>query len=135
MRSVSLVLSLALVMSGCSDTLSPLALAGRWSELFMAGGFNLNMTLVPIGKNLTGNGDFCVELGGCGTVKVIGAVSGDAVHIDISYQCLAGCLSNQGFTQRFDGHLVSGNRLVGSVIGEVAGQRTQGPDSVTYQRS
>jgi len=133
MRSVSLVLSLALVMSGCSDTLSPLALAGRWSELFMAGGFNLNMTLVPIGKNLTGNGDFCVELGGCGTVKVTGAVSGDAVHVDISYQSLNALMD--GFTQRFDGHLVSGNRLVGSVIGEVAGQRTQGPDSVTYQRS
>jgi hypothetical protein len=50
MRSVWLVVSLALMTIGCSDTLSPLALAGRWSQIFMAGGFTLNMTLVPTGK-------------------------------------------------------------------------------------
>jgi hypothetical protein len=58
---------------------------------------------------------------------VTGAVSGDLVHLDIAY--------DRGFIQRFDGRLISRNTLVGSVIGEVAGKRTQGPDGVTYQRS
>ena len=126
MRSVSLVLSLALVMSGCSDTLSPSALAGTWSQVVTTSAFGVVITLTPNGKNLAGTGTSCVDLGGCEAITVTGSVSGDAVHLDLAY--------GGGYTQRFDGHFASHDLLEGSVIGERAGQPPQLMYPVRYQR-
>lgn len=85
MRSVKSVLLLALVVAGCSDTVGPGNIVGKWDQDFTVPGNSLEMDLTLAGSVVSGSGDWCAEAGPCGIVTVTGTVNGNAVQLDLTF--------------------------------------------------
>ena len=114
MRSVKSVLLLALVVGGCSDTIGPGSIVGKWDQAFSIPGSFLEMDLTLTGSMISGGGNWCGEAGPCGIAIVTGTVDGDAVQLDLTYTPqlpTPGPMS----TQHFAGRLTSPNSLQGSL--------------------
>jgi hypothetical protein len=114
MRSVKSVLLLALFAIGCSDTVGPRNIVGKWDQDFSFPGSFLEMDLTLNGSMISGSGNWCGEAGPCGILTVSGTVNGDAVQLDLTYTPqlpMPGPMS----TQHFDGRLTSPNSLRGSI--------------------
>ena len=114
MRSVKSVLLLALVVGGCSDTVGPGSIVGKWDQDFSVPGSFLEMDLTLTGSAIAGAGNWCGEAGPCGIVAVAGTVNGDAVQLDLTFTPqlpIPGPMS----TQHFDGRLTPRSSLQGSL--------------------
>lgn len=112
MRSVKSVLLLALFSIGCSDTVGPGNIVGKWDQDFSFPGSFLEMDLTLTGSMISGSGNWCGEAGPCGILTVSGTVNGDAVQLDLTYTPqlpIPGPMS----TQHFSGRLASRNSLKG----------------------
>jgi hypothetical protein len=123
MRSVKSVLLLALVVGGCSsDAVSPVLIAGKWTQDFTIPGNFLEMTLTPAGSMISGTGDWCGEAGPCGILAVTGTTTGLEVHIDLVFTATSPNGTFPSFEDHFDGRLISPSSLQGTITAVVPGQ-------------
>jgi hypothetical protein len=114
MRSVVSVLLVVLVAGGCSDSVGPGSIAGKWAQDFSFPGSSFEMDLVSTGSTISGNGNWCGEAGPCGIVTVNGTITGIDVHLNFA--------STAQFPQvgpvvnsHFDGRLTSLRNLKGAI--------------------
>jgi hypothetical protein len=70
------------------------------------------MTLVADGSSISGTGTVLVEAGGGGTATIEGAVVGDVVNLNITYQ-IEHPGGTRTLTEHFTGHLLL-DELVGT---------------------
>jgi hypothetical protein len=115
MRSVVSVFLVVLVAGGCSDSVGPGSIAGKWAEDFSYPGSSFEMDLVSTGSTISGNGSWCGEAGPCGIVTVSGTITGIDVHLNFA--------STAQFPQvgpvvnsHFDGRLTSLTNLRGAIV-------------------
>ncbi|MGH7651176.1 MAG: hypothetical protein ACREMS_04975 [Gemmatimonadaceae bacterium] len=125
MRSAMLVMLLVAVAAGCSsDTLGPKQIDGIWLEDIFTPGSSLDMNLVSSGSTISGDGTWCGEALGCGTVAVTGTVNGNAVHLDLT---LTEQTPQTGPTvvEHFDGTVTLVNTLDGTLSNDPPGISSQ----------
>jgi hypothetical protein len=120
-KSVLVIAVVTLVGLGCSGSLEPGWIAGKWAEDFAVPAGWVEMTLRTSGNNVTGSGSGCGEAGTCGTFTVTGTVDGATVHLDI------------GSTEHFDGELQPSGALLGSATFNIVG-RPPVVESQSYHR-
>jgi hypothetical protein len=134
MRSVMLVrlVALVLIANGCSDSIGPGIIRGKWAQDIGFPGSSFEMDLTTIGSTISGTGDWCGEAGPCGIVTVAGTVDGSSVHLDLS---LTAQFPNVGATsvQHFDGRVSLSQSLIGSITIDVPG-RPPFVEQVSYHR-
>ncbi|HEX9128406.1 MAG TPA: hypothetical protein VF850_04520 [Gemmatimonadaceae bacterium] len=109
-KSVLVIAVMTLVGVGCSGSLEPGWIAGKWAEDFAVTAGRVEMTLRPSGNSVTGSGSACGEAGTCGTFTVTGAIDGAAVHLDM------------GSTEHFDGILQPSGALQGPATFNIPGR-------------
>jgi hypothetical protein len=114
-------LLLGVVALGCgADTTSPARLDGVWLEDFTVPGSFLTLNLTSTGSSISGDGSWCGEALGCGTVAIAGSTNGNAVHLDLT-------LTQQtpqvgpGTVEHFDGRLTLVNSLDGTLSSDPPG--------------
>ncbi|HZE08992.1 MAG TPA: hypothetical protein VE110_09590 [Gemmatimonadaceae bacterium] len=124
MRSVLSVLLLVAVVGCSSDTLEPKQLDGVWVQDFFAPGSSLSLNLVSSGSTISGDGNWCGEALGCGTVAVTGTVNGKDIHLDLA---LTEQTPQVGPTalEHFDGTLTLVNTLDGALSSDPSGVFSQ----------
>ena len=131
MRFVMSMALLCVALGGCRSETGPATnrIDGPWSEDFSAPGSFLTMQLTSSGAKVSGTGNWCGEAGPCGTLSVVGTVSGSAVHLDLT---LIQQLSVPGVTavEHFDGAFSGLYTLTGTQTSDVAGSS---PQMVTYR--
>lgn len=131
MRFVMSMALLCVAVGGCSSGTEPTAksIDGPWSQDFSVPGSFLTMQLTSSGTNVSGTGNWCGEAGPCGTLSVVGTVSGSAVHLDLT---LIQQLPTPGVTtvKHFDGAFSGLYTLTGTQTTDVAGSS---PQTVTYR--
>ena len=114
MRSVLSVLSLA-VVTGCSNSVAPGSIDGRWAEPFTVPGNSFQMDLAANGSTVSGTGTWSGEACCGGTLAVSGTIDGDKVHLDISiFQSSGGLIGATNYSH-FDGKLILNRVLQGTV--------------------
>jgi hypothetical protein len=133
MRSVRLVLLLALVAVGCSGAepfTGPASINGRWAEPFSFPGSFLGFDLTSTGSTVSGTGNYAGEAGPFGTLSVAGTVDGIAVHLDLTFTEQA---PRAGHTmiEHFDGTFTSFDVIEGSIATDTPGQV---PGQISYHR-
>jgi len=130
MRSVLSVLLVVLVGSGCSGTLDPQPIAGRWGLDLSQVESSWEMDLTAHGSVIVGTGTWYGEACCSGTLAVTGSIKGRAVHLDINQ---TSTLQGHGIegVSHFDGVLVSPFILEGTIVRD--GSNTP-PSPITYQR-
>ena len=114
MRTVVSMLLVVLVAGGCSDSVGPGSIAGKWAEDFSFPGSSFEMDLVSTGSTLSGNGSWCAEAGPCGIVTVDGTIKGIDVHLNFASTAQypqVGPVVNS----HFDGRLTSLKNLKGTI--------------------
>lgn len=133
MRSVLLVrlLALVLIANGCSDSVGPGSIPGKWAEDFTVPGSSFEMDLTVMGSTISGTGNWCAEAGPCGIVAVTGTVDGASVHLDLSLTAQFPQISGTT-VEHFDGRLASPKSLSGSIVIDV--QPPMLPGQVSYHR-
>jgi hypothetical protein len=114
MRSVLSVLLLAAALNGCSDTLFPRdSIAGLWTRDVSVPGNSEQLNLSIDGSTVLGTGSFCGEAAPCGSLAVVGTISGNRVHLDITMTPVTPP-TGPIVTTHFDGRLTSETVLSGS---------------------
>jgi hypothetical protein len=134
MRSVKSVLLLALVVTACSNALSPGFVEGKWAQEFSYPGSAFEMQLTANGSTISGSGDWCAEAGPCGIVNVTGMINGSAVHLDLA---VTPTMPPGNFTasfQHFDGRFTSFRLLEGALSVDRQGQPPLVIGQVRYHR-
>ena len=112
MRSVLSVLLLALVGVGCSDTLGPAAIDGRWAEDLSQVESLWEVDLTANGSSIVGTGSWYGEACCSGTLAVTGTMKGAAVHLDITKTFDGQTTTSQS---QFDGVLVNLKLMQGTL--------------------
>lgn len=85
----SVVIGATLLIAGCSTPTSASiasSVSGSWELHETVPGAGFWMTLAADGSSISGTGTVLVEAGGGGTATIEGAVVGDVVNLDITYQ-------------------------------------------------
>ena len=114
MRSVLSVLLLAVALSGCADTIFPRdSIAGVWNRDFSVPGNFEQMALSIDGSVVSGTGGYCGEAGPCGSLGIVGTISGNQVQLDITLTQTMPTVG-QPVTTHFDGRLLSEIELAGN---------------------
>jgi hypothetical protein len=121
-----LVLVLAVVANGCSNSVDPQSIEGTWAEDFTVPGSGQDMTLSLSSSNVSGSGHWCGEAIGCATTTVAGTINDNRVHLVTTF--------SNGRVQTFDGHLASTNSLTGTAIEAVPGEPPQMPHAQGFRR-
>jgi hypothetical protein len=134
MGSVKSVLLLAVVVSACSNTLSPGFISGKWAQEFSYPGSAFEMQLTADGGTISGSGDWCAEAGPCGTVAVTGTVNGSAVHLDQTFNATFSPGTFTTSLQHFDGRFTSLRLLEGTLSVDRQGQPPLVIGQVRYHR-
>jgi hypothetical protein len=120
------VLLLVAVGSACSDSMIGGNVVGRWSQADQFPGNSLTLNLTQNGSTVSGDGDWCGELLGCGTVTITGTASGRTVHLDINF--------DSGAIEHFDGQLRTFRSLEGSMFFHSPGGPPPLPFAATFER-
>jgi hypothetical protein len=116
MRLVMSVISAVLcsaVASSCSDSVGPETIVGAWDQDATIPGNSLTMFLSLNGSAVIGNGGWCGEALGCGSLTVTGTAAGNKIHLVTTF--------DNGRVETFDGSLRSSSSLVGTVT-EISSQ-------------
>ena len=111
MRCVMSVLLLALVSSGCSDTVGPISLNGKWAQDWGPESI-WEVSLATNGSSIVGTGTWYGEACCGGDITVGGSVRNGAVHLDLSSTNSMTPGSVQ--TSHFDGRLITDKLLQGT---------------------
>jgi hypothetical protein len=126
LMSVMSALVLAVVASGCSDSIGPESIVGLWEMDGSPAGNSLQMLLALNGSAVSGQGSWCGEALGCGSTSVTGTAMGNKFHLVT--------MEDNGEIQTFDGSLTSTNALAGSVIESPSGGPPQLPHGQSFHR-
>jgi hypothetical protein len=113
MRSVLLVL-LLVVAAGCSNSVAPSSIDGRWVAPFTVPGNGFEMDLVGNGSTVSGTGTWSGEACCAGTVSVAGTINGSSVHLDIT-ETIVPPGSGGTIISHFDGKLILNRILRGTL--------------------
>jgi hypothetical protein len=113
MRSALSVLCMV-VASGCSSTLAPGSVDGRWAQDGEPPGSSFEMDLVANGSAISGTGTWSGEACCSGTLAVSGTFDNGAVHLDIT-EAIESPTPGATIPSHFDGKLVL-SALVGTLI-------------------
>lgn len=113
MRSVLLVL-LSAVAVGCSSSVAPTSIDGKWVEPFTVAGNGFEMDLVANGSTVSGTGTWSGEACCAGTVSVAGTINGSAVHLDITETIVSPGGGGTIFSH-FDGKIILNQILRGTL--------------------
>jgi hypothetical protein len=128
MRFVVSVLLLALVSSGCSDTVAPISLNGKWGQ--DVGPESIwEVNLSTNGSSIVGTGTWYGEACCGGDITVSGSVRNGAVHLDLS--STNSRMPGATLTSHFDGRLITSKLLEGTATYDPP---NQGSAQVTYHR-
>ena len=130
MRSALSTLLLVAAM-GCSNTLAPSSIDGRWATPFTVPGSSFEMDLVANGSVISGTGAWSGEACCSGTVAVTGTIENATVHLDIVQTVVS---PPSGFTDfsHFDGSLFVDGILRGTIMHR--DPANQQPAKVSYIR-
>jgi hypothetical protein len=112
MRSMLSVFCLVVVV-GCSNTLGPGSINGRWAQDGEVAGNSFEMDLVANGSTVSGTGTWSGEACCSGTLVVAGTFDKGAVHLDIT-ETIDTPSSGATIPSHFDGNLIL-NALVGTL--------------------
>jgi len=117
MRPISalLVFTLAALASSCgSDATAPpiSALEGSWSRLDEIPGSSEQWSIALTGDAVSGTGSWSGEACCGGPLSIVGSVSGDSIHLNVT---LAATVGNPApdHHEHFDGVLISSSELRG----------------------
>jgi hypothetical protein len=121
------VLLLVVFGSACSDSIMGGNVVGKWSQTEQFPGNSLTLNLVQNGSTVSGDGNWCGEALGCGTVTVTGTASGSTVHLDINF--------DSGSIEHFDGQLRTFRLLEGSISFQSPGGPPPVPFAAKFERS
>ena len=112
------VVAFSLIVAACaSDTPfspTPEAINGKWAEDFSIAGSFFEMSLVQTNGTISGTGKTCGEAGPCSSIAITGSIAASAVHLDLVFTQTVPTPSGP-MPATFDGHLVSFNRLTGTL--------------------
>ena len=108
------------VACGGSDLLAPTpeTLQGRWSTLNEIPGSGESWDLSVQGSAITGTGSWSGEACCAGTISLTGAISGDSIHLDLTFVVTNSANPRAPFHERFDGALTSRTVLRGTVTND-----------------
>jgi len=134
MRSVKSVLLLALVVTACSNTLSPALIAGKWVQDFIVPGSSLEMDLTYESGAISGTGSWCAEAGPCGTLAIAGTINGSAVHLDLTFTPTLPPGGPEPGVEHFDGGFSSPRSLKGTLTFVRPGQPPVVLGEIGYHR-
>jgi len=129
MRFVVSVLLLALVSSGCSDTIGPGSLNGKWAR-DIGPESNWQVNLAMHGSSISGTGTWYGEACCGGDITVSGSIRNGAVHLD--FESTTSLTPGATLTSHFDGRLIGGTLLQRTLTDD---QPNQGTTQVTYHRA
>lgn len=127
LMSVTSALVLAVVASGCSDSISPQSIVGLWAMDNSPAGNSLQISLALNGSAVSGQGTWCGEALGCGSTSTTGTATGDRIHLVTTF--------DNGEIQTFDGSLTSTNSLAGSVRESSGDGQIQLPHPQSFHRA
>ena len=113
MRSVLLVL-LSAVAVGCSNSVAPSSIDGKWVAPFTVPGNGFEMDLTANGSTVSGTGTWSGEACCSGTVSVAGTISNGRVHLDITETILSPG-SGGTILSHFDGKIILNQVLRGTL--------------------
>jgi len=133
MRSVRSVLLLVLLAVGCSGAepfTGPASINGRWAEPFSVPGNFLGFDLTSTGSTVSGSGNYAGEAAPFGTLSVTGTVDGIAVHLDLTFTEQAPRTGNTSI-EHFDGQFTAFDVIEGSIATDTPGQV---PGKISYKR-
>ena len=133
MRSVLSVLLAVLVAGGCSDSVGPGDISGKWAEDFSIPGSFFEMDLTATGSDISGIGNFCGEAGPCGTITVNGTINGIQVHLNFVSTAQVPQV-DPIVNSHFDGHLTTPKTLKGTIAIDPPNLPAGNPAEVTYRR-
>lgn len=105
---------LCLVVLGCSSTLGPESIDGRWAQDGEPAGSSFEMDLVASGSSISGTGTWSAEACCSGTLAVSGTFDNGSVHLDIS-ETEESPTAGATIPARFDGKVLLG-ALVGTLV-------------------
>jgi hypothetical protein len=105
---------LCLVVLGCSSSLGPGSIDGRWTQDGEPPGSSFEMDLVANGSSISGTGTWSSEACCSGTLAVSGTFDNGSVHLDIT-ETEELPTAGAPIPSRFDGKLVL-STLVGTLI-------------------
>ena len=111
MRSALLVL-LLVVAPGCSNSVAPDSIDGKWVTPFTVPGNGFEMDLVANGSTVSGTGTWSGEACCSGTVAVAGTIDNGQVHLDITETIVSPGGGGTIFSH-FDGKIVLNQILRG----------------------
>ena len=112
------ILGAALLVAGCSsDLVAPSAetLQGSWAVMDEVPGSGEIWDLTVQGASISGSGGWTGEACCSGTLSLTGAISGDSIHLDLTFVVTNSANPRPPFHQHFDGALTSRTQLRGTV--------------------
>jgi len=112
------VLGAAFLVAACgNDLVSPSAetLQGSWAAMDEVPGSGEIWDLTVQGTSISGTGGWTGEACCAGTISLTGAISGDSVHLDLTFVVTSSASPRAPFHEHFDGALTSRTVLRGTV--------------------
>jgi hypothetical protein len=121
LMSVMSVMFCAVATGSCSDSVGPQAIVGLWDQDITTPGNVQDMFLSLNGSAVVGNGSWCGEALGCGSITIAGTAAGNRIHLVTTF--------DNGRVETFDGALRSSSSLVGTVTEGSSGSQTSSRQS------
>ena len=102
------------------DLVAPSAntLQGSWAAMDEVAGSGELWDLSVQGSTITGTGSWSGEACCAGTLSLTGAISGDSIHLDLTFVVTNSANPRAPFHQHFDGALTSRTVLRGTVTND-----------------
>ena len=97
---------------------TPETLQGSWAAMDEVAGSGELWNLSVQGSAITGTGSWSGEACCAGTLSLTGAISGDSIHLDLTFVVTNSANPRAPFHQRFDGALTSRTVLRGTVTND-----------------
>jgi hypothetical protein len=112
------ILGAACLLMGCSsDLVAPSAqtLQGSWEVMDEVPGSGQIWNLTVQGTSISGTGGWTGEACCSGSLSLTGAISGDSIHVDLTFVVENSANPRPPFHEHFDGALRSRTELRGTV--------------------
>ena len=112
------ILCATCVVVACSgDLVAPTAktLQGSWATTDEVPGSGELWDLSVQGSSISGTGSWSGEACCAGTISLAGTITGDSIHLDLTFVVTSSASPRAPFHQHFDGALISRTVLQGTV--------------------
>ena len=120
LTQLGLLCAACLVVACSGDLVEPSAktLQGSWAAMDEVPGSGELWNLSVQGSSITGTGSWSGEACCAGTISLTGAISGDSIHLDLTFVVTNSANPRAPFHEHFDGALTSSNVLRGTVLND-----------------